>query len=163
MILAPSLRRAAPRRARGEGRQRLSAALAVGLLALLGAEPVAPARRAHAEHEVHYRYTVLGYVRDAAGRPEGGRLVEVVREKTGLAYRGVTDAEGFYVIVVRLGDESAGESLRVRTGGRGLTVAARFDPADRARERGTRVDASGDRLAERPPAFATTLRQFLAR
>jgi hypothetical protein len=133
-------------------------ALAVGPLRAGGSVP--PAR---AEHEVYYRYTVLGYVRDAAGRSREGVPVEVIRERTGLGYRGVTDAAGFYVVVLRLGDESAEETLRLRAGGRALAFHARFDVADHVRERGTRVDMAGDRMTEKPAAFAETLRQFLVR
>jgi hypothetical protein len=89
--------------------------------------------------------------------------VEVVREKTGLAYQGITNGEGFYVVVMRLGDDSAGETLRLQVGGRSVAILARFDPADHTRERGTRLDAAGERLVERSSAFAETLRQFLAR
>ena len=42
---------------------------------------------AEGEHEVDHRYVVLGYVRDVAGRPLAGQRVEVVRERTRLAYR----------------------------------------------------------------------------
>lgn len=132
--------------------------LALGALHAGAAVP-----RARAEHEVHYRYTVLGYVRDAAGRARAGVQVEVVRERTGLGYRGMTDAEGFYVVVVRLGDESAEEALRLRAGSRTLVFHARFDATDHTRERGTRVDVAGDRMTEQPAAFAETLRQFLVR
>jgi hypothetical protein len=136
--------------------------LIVGLLAATLA-PLCRIPRAGAEHEVPFRYTVLGYVRDAAGRARAGVTVDVVREKTGLTYRGVTDSEGFYVVVMRLGDEGAGETLRLRVGGRSVAILVHFDPADHTRERGTRLDAAGERLVERSPAFAETLRQFLAR
>ena len=39
-------------------------------LALLVAVAAAPAV---AEHEIFYRYTVLGYVKDAAGKPSPGQ------------------------------------------------------------------------------------------
>jgi hypothetical protein len=115
-----------------------------------------------AEHEVYYRYTVLGYVTDAAGRFTTGVGVELVREKTGFSYLGETDGTGLYVIVARLGDESMGESLRVRVAGQSVTITARFDPADHMKERGTRVDFTGGMPVETSPAFATTLRRFLA-
>jgi hypothetical protein len=141
---------------------KVSAGLIVALA--LAALPVPAAiRPVRAEHEVPYRYTVLGYVRDAAGRPRAGLSIEVAREKTGLAYRAVTDGDGFYVVIMRLGDQSAGETLRLRVGGAVVSILARFDPADRARERGTQVDVAGERIVERPPAFAETLRRFLAR
>jgi hypothetical protein len=36
--------------------------------------------------------------------------VELSRAKTGFSYQGETGADGFSVIVARLGDESAGET-----------------------------------------------------
>jgi hypothetical protein len=115
---------------------------------------------ARAEHEPYYRYTVLGYVKDADGGLRAGVEVELVREKTGFSYLGETDAGGLYVIVARLGDESVGErlSLRAKT-----SLVARFDPGDHRRERGTRVDLLGSRWLETPAAFAATLERFLAR
>jgi hypothetical protein len=115
-----------------------------------------------AEHEVYYRYTVLGYVTDAAGRFKFGVGVELVREKTGFSYLGETDGTGLYVIVARLGDDSMGESLRVRVAGQSATITARFDPADHIQERGTRVDFTGGKPVETSSAFAATLRRFLA-
>ena len=114
-----------------------------------------------AEHEPYYRYTVLGYVKDAAGRLRPGVAVELVREKTGFSYLGETDDTGLYVIVARLGDESVGESLRVRVAGQSVIITARFDPADHIHERGTRVDFGRETPIETPPAFAATLRRFL--
>lgn len=114
-----------------------------------------------AEHEVYYRYTVLGYVGDESGRLRPKVEVEVVREKTGFSYLGVTDDTGLYVIVTRLGDESLGERLRLRAGAQSMIVTARFDPADHTRERGTRVDFIGNTRVERPTAFSSTLARFL--
>jgi hypothetical protein len=116
---------------------------------------------AASEHEVYYRYTVLGYVTDAAGAARPGVEVELVREKTGFSYLGETDRAGLYVIVARLGDESAGERLLLRAAGPPVTIVARFDPRDHARERGTRVDFLGARSVETPAAFASTLERFL--
>ena len=109
-----------------------------------------------AEHEVQFRYTVLGYVKDAAGKPRKGVALEVTRQKTGLSYPGETDASGLYVIVTSLG-----EPLLVRAGPRSLRITAQFDPADHAAERGTRVDFTGGKEAERPELFLATLKQFL--
>src|SRR2546425_12304797 len=78
--------------------------------ALVASSPVG------AEHEVYYRYVVLGFVKDATGKPVAGRAIEVVRDKTGFSYLARTDARGLYVAVTRLGDESAGETLTVRVG-----------------------------------------------
>jgi uncharacterized protein YeaO (DUF488 family) len=132
-------------------RAALGVVMAIGLLA----------PPALAEHEVQFRYTVLGYVKDASGKPRKGVALEVTRQKTGLSYPGETDAAGLYVIVTRMADESQGEGLLVRAGPGSLRIAARFDPADHASERGTRVDFTGAKAAERPDLFAPTLKQFL--
>jgi len=125
------------------------------LLVLLAAGPVP------GEHETYYRYTVLGYVKDASGKHGAGISVELVREKTGFSYLAETDRSGLYVIVARLGDESVGERLRLRAGSQTVTVLAQFDPKDHTRERGTRVDFDGRKPVETPSAFAATLKRFL--
>jgi hypothetical protein len=51
---------------------------------------------------------------------------------------------------------------RVRVAGQSVTITARFDPADHTKERGTRVDFTGGKPVETSPAFAATLRRFLA-
>jgi hypothetical protein len=117
---------------------------------------------APAEHAVAFRYTVLGYVTDAGGHATPRVRVELSREKTGFSYLGETGADGFYVIVARLGDESAGETLSLRAGSQALVVTARFDPADHNTERGTRVDFTARRPLESPTLFAGTLKRFLA-
>ena len=132
-------------------------AAAIALSAVLALVP----GTATPEHEIYYRYTVLGYVKDGAGKQRPGVEVELVREKTGFSYVGHTDSSGLYVIVARLGDESVGERLRLSAGGRSTTLLAKFDPADHVRERGTRVDFTGDKSVETPTAFAATLRRFL--
>ncbi len=131
---------------------------ALGVMMAIGFFLTSPAL---AEHEVQFRYTVLGYVKDAAGKPRKGVSIEVTRQKTGLSYPGETDAAGLYVIVTRMADESRGEGLLVRAGPQSLRIAARFDPADHASERGTRVDFTGAKVTERPELFAPTLKQFL--
>jgi hypothetical protein len=113
------------------------------------------------EHEVWYRYTVLGYVTDAGGRPRAGERVELVRDRTRFSYIGDTDAEGLYVIIARLGDESAGEALTIRLGAATARVTAVFDPTNHTDERGTRVDFVGPRVVERAAAFRATLASFI--
>jgi hypothetical protein len=110
-----------------------------------------------AEHEIFYRYTVLGYVKDAAGHPRAGQTVELVRDKTGFSYLGRTDKTGLFVIVARLGDESAGEPLTLRLDATRARLIARFDAANHTDERGTRVDVEGTRVHERPASFRSTL------
>jgi hypothetical protein len=139
---------------RGGPRGLLGTVLAVALGVLLTAPALA-------EHEPQYRYTVLGYVKDAAGKPRKGVGLEVIRQKTGFAYVGETDASGLYVIVTRLADENRSDRLLVRAGPASLMIAARFEPADHTTERGTQVDFTGSRATERPELFAATLKRFL--
>ena len=116
---------------------------------------------ARAEHEVYYRYVVLGYLKDAGGKPAAGRNVELVRDKTGFSYLADTDAQGFYVLVARLGDESVDEPLTLKVGGATTRIIARFDPANHTDARGTRVDLDGGRFLERSSWFPSTLARFL--
>ena len=119
-------------------------------------------RPAGAEHEVYYRYVVLGYVKDARQAPLQGVAVTLIRDKTGFSYFGETDNKGFYIIVARVGDESMGERLTLKAGRLTATVIARFDPKNHTADRGTRVDFIGTKLVERPTWFASTLKRFLA-
>ncbi len=128
---------------------------------LLGLLAVIVATTATAEHQIFYRYTVLGYVKDAAGKPRTGQSVELIRDKTGFSYLGDTDTAGLFVLVARLGDESAGESLTLRVGSTRARVVASFDPANHTEERGTRVDLEGTRVLERPAWFRSTLTHLL--
>jgi len=128
------------------------------VLALLGA---LVAGAAGAEHEVYYRYTVLGYVKDARGRPLAKREITIVRDKTGFIYLGETDAKGFYVVVLRLGDESAGERLTLQAGAATTRLTVRLDAANRTEERGTRLDIDGTRFVERAAWFPSTLALYL--
>ena len=129
-------------------------ALLLSALAALTVTPVA------AEHEVYYRYTVLGYVTDA-GHPRAGQEVVLIRDKTGFSYINITDAAGLFVIVARLGDESAGEGLTLRVGEVRAPLTAQFDPSNHSDERGTRVDVEGSRVVERPAWFRSTLARLL--
>lgn len=135
-----------------------SAAAFVFSAILLAGDATPPA---FAEHAVPYRFTVLGYLKDAKGSPRPGIQVEITRVKTGLSYLGETDKDGLFVIVTRLGDESAGERLDLRAGGQSTAIVARFDAADHVRERGTRVDFVGPTVVERPTWFQPTLKRFL--
>jgi hypothetical protein len=137
---------------------RRGSALIAGLLALVWAG----ATLAPAEHEVQYRYVVLGYATDVKGRPLRGQPVKLVRDRTGFAYRGETDAAGFYAIIVRLGNENAGERLTLTVGRVVTVLAARFDPRNHSDERGTRVDIVANRAVERPAWFAPSLKRFLS-
>ena len=132
-----------------------AAILTIAVMVLLAPGP------AGAEHEVYYRYVVLGFVKDARGHPVKGRTIEVVRNKTGFSYLAETDERGLYVAVARLGDESAGETLTVKAGTLTRSVTATFDPANHTDERGTRLDLDGAKFVERPAWFRSTLVQAL--
>lgn len=127
----------------------------VALLLVLSAVP------AGAEHKVFYRYVVLGFVKDAQGKLVREREVDVIRDKTGLAYPGTTDQAGFFMIVVRLGDESDGEILTVRVGKMTTRIKVHFDPANHVDDRGTRIDVDGAKFIERTAAFRPTLTRYM--
>jgi hypothetical protein len=136
-------------------RRRVLAALLPSLvLAALLPSLAAPAA---AEHEIFYRFTVLGYVKDARGNPVAEATVKVVRDKTGFSYLGATDAQGLFVVLTRLGDESVGETLTVRQGTTVRRITVAFDPANHTDERGTRVDFEGARAVEHAAWFRSTL------
>ena len=122
---------------------------------------LALASSAGAEHEVFYRYVVLGYVKDVKGAPLRGVSIKLIREKTGFSYLADTNTQGFYVIIARLGDESVGERLQVKAGSLVTTLVARFDPKNHAADRGTRLDFLGKKVVEQPALFAPTLKRFL--
>jgi hypothetical protein len=122
---------------------------------------VAPAASVQAEHEIYYRYTVIGYVRDAAGAPLRDEPLAIVRDKTDFSYLARTDDSGMFLLITRLGDESAGETLTLKYRDASVTLTARFDPANHTEERGTRVDVEAGRFIERPTWFRSTLTQFL--
>ena len=67
----------------------LSAAAALTLAVPPVAGPVG------AEHEVYYRFVVLGFVTDARGQPRRDQPVEVVRDKTGFSYLARPTARGY--------------------------------------------------------------------
>jgi hypothetical protein len=130
-------------------------------LLLLGLLVAAWPATATAEHEIFYRYTVLGYVKDVAGKPRPGQTVELIRDKTGFSYLGQTDEAGLFMIVARLGDESVGESLTLRFDTVRQRLVVRFDAANHTEERGTRVDLQGAQAQERPSSFRSTLAALL--
>jgi hypothetical protein len=128
---------------------------------ILAALAVLGAGVAGAEHEVYYRYVVLGYVKDARGQPVRARTVELVRDKTGFSYLADTDEQGLFIIVARIADESLGETLTLRVGPVTTRLTARFDPANHEDDRGTRVDLEGGKLVERAATFRPTLAHVL--
>lgn len=128
---------------------------------LLTAVTVLLAASAEATHAVDHRYVVLGYVRDAQGRPLARSPILVLRERTGLSYRAETDADGFYVVAVHLHDENVLDWLRVTVGSATIRIDSRFNPLDGESPRGTRVDFRGGQAYERREVFVDTIRQVL--
>jgi len=129
---------------------RAAALVLLGVLTLAGTP-------AAATHEVYYRYVVLGFVKDARGRAVAGRELVLTRDKTGYAYLGATDAQGFFIVVAQLGDESAGEPLTLAFGQAVARLRATFDPANHRDDRGTRIDLEGATFVERSALFRATL------
>ena len=118
---------------------------------------------ADAMHLPDHRFLVLGFVTDAEGRAVSGAPVVVTRLKTGLEYPTKTERDGFYLVVLHLHDEDQGERLGLNVKGVKGELRALFDVRDKKVERGTRVDVRADRVVENRPAFAETLRAYLAR
>ena len=125
-------------------------------LVLLGALTLA-GTPASATHEVYYRYVVLGFVKDARGHAVAGRELVLTRDKTGYGYPAATDEQGFFIIVARLGDESAGEPLTLTFGQAVTRLFATFDPSNHRDDRGTRIDVEGTKFVERSALFRATL------
>ncbi len=130
-------------------------------LGLVAVVLVALAGSAEATHRVDHRYVVLGYVRDAMGRPMPRAPVRVVREKTELAYEAETDADGMYLVIVHLHDEDLGDPLALAVGPATFRIRARFDALDPRTPRGTRVDFIAGQGWERHDDFAHTLDRYL--
>ncbi len=122
---------------------------------------LAVTRPADAAHAMDHRYVVLGYVRDREGRPVPRAPVLLVREKTGLPYHAETDARGFFVLVVHLHDEDLLDALHVVTEWARTRIAARFNPLNPERPRGTRIDFTGTQAREHQDLFAPALEEFL--
>jgi hypothetical protein len=136
--------------------RRAAAVLALGL-ALLSTDP------AGATHLPDHRFIVLGYVTNAEGRGLSGERVTVRRRLTGLGYQARTEADGFYLVVLHMHDEDEGDRLTIGAIGVTGQIVARYDVTDKKVERGTRVDIRPGGLVEDQPAFAATLRAFIAR
>ena len=138
------------------------AAAALGATAVTLGLVLAPS--VEAIHAVDHRYVILGYVRDASDRPLAGKVVRVVRQKTGLVLKGGTDADGFYVVIVHLHDEDLLDRLWVAVGPRAtVRLEARFSPFDPRTPRGTRVDFTDGVPRERPEEFASALERYVAK
>lgn len=137
------------------------AVFGVGRVLAIGLQVMLIAGTARAEHEVYYRYTVLGYVKDAKGQAIPALGVELIRDRTGFSYLGETDRNGLYIVIARLGDESVGETLTLRIGKARTPLKVQFEPKNHDDERGTRIDLQGTRWIERASWFRSTLARVL--
>ena len=133
---------------------RAAALVLLGVLTLAGTP-------AAATHEVYFRYVVLGFVKDARGRAVAGRELVLTRDKTGYAYPGATDEQGFFIIVAQLGDESAGEPLTL-TFGRRSSGCARSSIRRTTATPGHADRSRGRTFVERNTLFRATLLDAVA-
>jgi hypothetical protein len=113
-------------------------------------------------HDVYARYIVVGYVRDAEGKPAARTRVHAVTEKGQLTYETETDASGLFMLVASIRKDS-GESLILSTGSLQTTIKPRLDARDDQGQHGTRVDIEADRFSERPALFRQTYEEARAK
>jgi len=92
-----------------------------------------------AEHEADHRYTVKGYVRDAAGKPKGAVAV-VAEHKSGGKKSATTDKRGYYEIRFHLHDANKGDEVTVTAEGEVKKVSVDLILEDHVTERIGRVD-----------------------
>jgi LPXTG-motif cell wall-anchored protein len=95
-------------------------------------------RPVFAEHEADHRYTVKGYVRDAAGKAK--EATPVVVEHKGDKKSATTDGRGYYEVRYHLHDANKGDEIIVTTGGEVKKIAVDLIPGDHMTERIGRVD-----------------------
>jgi LPXTG-motif cell wall-anchored protein len=91
-----------------------------------------------AEHEADHRYTVKGYVRDAAGKAK--EATPVVVEHKGDKKSATTDARGYYEVRYHLHDANKGDAVTVTAGGEVKKISIDLIPEDHITERIGRVD-----------------------
>jgi len=119
--------------------------MAFALLGLLLAPvAVAPAR---AEHEIYYRYVVLGFVKDAQGRRWRARAAADPRQDR-LLVPGADRRRRLLPDRRASRRRERGESLTLRAGTIATRLVAAFDPANHTEHRGARVDLEGTRFVE---------------
>lgn len=92
-----------------------------------------------ATHEADHRYTVSGYVRDAAGTPLSGLNI-TLEHKGGEKKIRVTDRRGYYEVLFHLHDDNAGDEVIVAVGNETKKLTVAFDPEDRFTDRRGQVD-----------------------
>jgi len=97
-------------------------------LFLLSSNPV------QAEHTPEHRFTISGYVYDAAGKSVPGAVV--IKDASG-GVLGSTEAggSGYYSIQLHLHDSDAGKKLLIETEAGKKELIAKFNPNDKTTER----------------------------
>jgi len=138
-------------------------ALLTGLIAGAVLAILFLATPAASTHEIDHRYLVVGYVQEGSGQAIPRSRVRLVREKTGLSHETMTERDGFYLLIVHLHDDDAGEALQITAGRAQARIRAWFHPGDAARHRGTRLDFLGAQARERSDLFDETLADQLTR
>lgn len=118
---------------------------------------------ADSTHEIDHRYLVVGYVQEGNGQAIPRTRVRLVREKTGLSHETMTGRDGFYLLIVHLHDDDAGDALQITAGRTQVRIRAWFGAEDAARHRGTRLDFLGGQARERSDLFHETFAGYLAR
>lgn len=134
-----------------------------GLIAVAVLTTLLLATPADSTHEIDHRYLVVGYVREGNGQAIPRTRVRLVREKTGLSHETMTGRDGFYLLIVHLHDDDAGDALQIAAGRAQARIRAWFRPGDAARHRGTRLDFLGVQAHERSDLFDGTLADQLTR
>jgi hypothetical protein len=87
-----------------------------------------------AEHTPEHRYTISGYVYDAAGKPVPGTVV--IKDPTG-GVLGSTEAggSGYYNIQLHFHDSDAGRTVLVESEAGKKELIVKYNPNDRTTER----------------------------
>jgi len=134
-----------------------------GLIAVAMLTTLFLATPAASTHEIDHRYLVVGYVREGNGQAIPRSRVRLVREKTGFSHETMTERDGFYLLIVHLHDDDAGDALQITAGRAQARIRAWFRPGDAARHRGTRLDFLGAQARERSDLFDGTLADQLTR
>lgn len=107
---------------------------------------------AWAEHEADHRYTVEGFVLDAAENPRSDVKVVVTADE-GLLGRTVTDRRGFYQVQLHLHNTDLGKKLTVKAGEQETEIEVMFDPGDRETARVHDLNFIGARTTQSDLGF----------
>jgi len=87
-----------------------------------------------ATHEADHRFTISGYVRDAAGKPLSGSLV-ILEHKGGVKKEKKSDPRGYYEVMFHLHNDNIGDEIFVSVGDVVRKIMVQFDPDDRFTDR----------------------------